>query len=217
MPQKIWILERASGTLVQAVFHEEVNTKQLVEAERQWKPFRTAVKKRLLDAGIAESEIGRRLPQHAHWDWALKSKCLEGDPLALQCYGIKLNREWQGLAIVELFSTHVTQLEPDTGKPLVYVEFLESAPWNLKDMVDEPRYGLIGVRLVEAAIRLRMSEGFKGRLGLYALPQAEGFYRKCGMVCVEGMALRGMNLFALTREAASAFLEGGHNVNRNEQ
>ena len=215
MPQGILILDRTSGDFVQAVFHEEVKTHQLIEAEQQWKPHRIAVTQRLLAAGVPKSEIARKSPQHVHWDWALKSKCLEGDPLALRCYGIELNGDWQGLAIVDL-SMHVAHLEPDAGKPLVYVVFLESAPWNLRNMVDEPRYGRIGVRLIEAAIRLSMSEDFKGRVGLYALPQAEGFYRKCGMVCVEGMAYRGMNLFELTRDAAAAFLEGGSNVNTNE-
>jgi len=214
MPQKIQILERETGELVQATFHEEVNGSQLAEAEAQWKPFRVAAKKRLLDAGKTELEARYQL-QHAHWDWALKSEILEGDPLALRCYGIEMNGEWQGLAIVEL-SMHVAQVEPDKGKPLVYVEFLESAPWNLKDMVDEPRYGLIGARLMEAAIRLSLSEDFKGRVGLYALPQAERFYRKCGMVCVEGMTHCGMDLFELTQDAAVAFLEGGYNVNKNE-
>lgn len=216
MPQEILILEKASGRFIPAVFHEEVNRSQLIEAEGQWSPSRMAAKQRLLDAGKSEQEIAHHLLQHAHWDWALKSRCLEGDPLALRCYGIELDGEWQGLAIIDL-SMHVAQLEPDKGRPLVYVEFLESAPWNLKDMVETPRFGLIGVRLVEAAVRISVAEGFKGRLGLYSLSKAERFYRKCGMVCVKGMEHRGMNLFEFTKTAASAFLEGGCHVNKNEQ
>jgi len=104
---------------------------------------------------------------------------------------------------------HYAEFEPDRGKPLVCVEFLEVAPWNLRDMVEHPRFGLIGVRLMEAGIRLSISEGFHGRVGLLALPQAEGFYERIGMVRIEEAGRHGMAWYELTRAAATAFLEGG--------
>jgi hypothetical protein len=217
MSQDVLILEKKKNCWVSATFHEKVGVKQLIEAEQQWKPFRIAAKQRLLDAGKTEKEVKSCLLQHSHWDWALKSQSLEDDLLALQAFGIELGGKWQGLALAEVFSMHSAHLAPDQGKPLVYIEFLESAPWNQKNMVDEPRYGSIGWRLIEAAIRLSISEGFKGRVGLYALPQADAFYRKCGMVWVEGCVKCGMRLFELTQEAAKAFLEGGRYVNKNEQ
>ena len=33
------------------------------------------------------------------------------------------------------------RLDPDAGKPLVYIDYLESAPWNLATIVDAPLYG----------------------------------------------------------------------------
>ena len=105
---------------------------------------------------------------------------------------------------------HRVQIEPDLGKSLVYVEFLETAPWNLKDFVEEPLYGLIGIRLMEATIRLSEAEEFRGRVGLLALPQAEKFYEeKVGMVLVKGAGSQNMEYYELTQKAAKAFLEGG--------
>ena len=95
MPQKIRILERASGNYVEAQFHEQVSVAQLVQAEGQWKRYRIAAKNRLLAAGRTERDIGGMLPQHLHWDWALKSACLNGDPLGLQCHGIEIDGAWQ--------------------------------------------------------------------------------------------------------------------------
>jgi hypothetical protein len=52
-------------------------------------------------------------------------------------------------------------------------------------LTDTPRFGGIGVRLIEAAVRLSIDEGFQGRVGLHSLPQAEAFYRgPCRMACL---------------------------------
>ncbi len=208
MPQEIGILEKKTGKFVSAMFHDQMLIEQLCEAERQWQPYRIEAKQRLLNAGVTEKEIAMFHLQHAHWNWALKSGWFVEDPLGLRCFGIEVNGQWQGLVMIEL-ARHSAELEPDKGKPLVYVEFLETAPWNNKDMVDEPKYGLIGMRLMEASIRLSFEEEFRGRVGLYALPQAEAFYRKkCGMVQIEGSLKDGMSLFELTQDAAKAFLDG---------
>lgn len=74
-------------------------------------------------------------------------------------------------------TNQVARQGSDRGKPLVYVDYLESAPWNLKDFTPEPpRYGAVGVRLIEAAVRFSQAEGFAGRVGLHSLPQSESFY-----------------------------------------
>jgi hypothetical protein len=103
-------------------------------------------------------------------------------------------------------AAHSVELVVDRGKPLVYVEYLESAPWNLKDLCDKPRYGAIGTRLIEAAVRLSIEEGFHGRVGLLALPQAEPFYEQRLMTCVSGVVRGGLKLYEMTRDNATRFL-----------
>ena len=39
------------------------------------------------------------------------------------------SEEWQG-AMLTKSGTHFSQLGEDRGKPLVYIDFLEVAPWN---------------------------------------------------------------------------------------
>lgn len=117
--------------------------------------------------------------------------------------------QWQGLAKLDS-ATKFAALPPDQNKPLVYVDYLEAAPWNLKEFTDRPRYGLVGTRLVEYAVRYSLVQGFHGRVGLFSLPQAERFYEnRCRMTRVPQVRHGPMYWFELTRENATAFLEGG--------
>jgi hypothetical protein len=204
----VLIYDRRKKDLVPATFHDNVTFDQIEEAESQWKPVRAEAIERLLDMGKTPEEV-TRLVQHAHWDWSRKAGKLLDDLLSIRCFAIERKGQWQGLAMLEL-AAHFSQIPPDRGKPLVYVDFLETAPWNLASLVDEPKYGLIGIRMIEAAIRLSKEEGFHGRVGLLALPQAEDFYEKsCGMKRVQEAGRHGMAWYELTREDASAFLKGG--------
>jgi hypothetical protein len=85
------------------------------------------------------------------------------------------------------------------------------APWNLRVLSNTPRFGGIGVRLIEAAVRLSLDEGFHGRVGLHSLPQSEAFYRDtCWMVGLGADAsYQDLPYYELTREQADEFLSGG--------
>jgi hypothetical protein len=208
MSQEILVRECSSQALVAARFHEDVSAEKLAQAESQWKPHRIAAIERLVSKGMTLREAHTRI-QHAHWNWVAKAQGLRERTLDMRSFGIEISGEWQGLMIVEL-AAHGAELGADRGKPLVYIEFLESAPWNLRETCDSPRFGLIGVRLVEAAVRLSIAEGFHGRVGLHALPQAEPFYEKrCLMKHVEGAVKHGMKLYEMTREDAVKFLGEG--------
>ncbi len=208
MDQEVLIYDRKKQGFVPAIFHDDVTASQLVEAETQWKPIRDLAVQRLRASGKTVAEI-QRLIQHAHWDWARKAGPLLAGLDAIRYFGIEVDGQWQGLVMLDLAS-QFAQLEPDRGKPLVYVEFLEVAPWNIAPLVTEPRYGIVGTRLVESAVRQSISEGFRGRIGLVALPQAQSFYeRTCGMTRVEGAGHHGMAWYEMTQKAAELFLRGG--------
>jgi hypothetical protein len=62
---------------------------------------------------------------------------------------------------------------------------LESAPWNLKQSTNTPRFIGVGTALIAEAIRIGVEAGLNGRVGLHSLPQAEGFYsHRCRMTRV---------------------------------
>jgi hypothetical protein len=87
------------------------------------------------------------------------------------------------------------RLPEQQGKPLVYIDYIEAAPWNIKQLMDpvgKPqqyrgvgKYRGVGSRLFEAAVLQSLEEDFKGRLGLHPLPGSKGFYiKECGMTPV---------------------------------
>jgi hypothetical protein len=196
----IRIVRRQDNGLVDAVLHTELSPKVLVETETEWGPIRREAARKLLIAGrIAE------VPQHFHWDWERKSQKLE--LLAYRCFGVECAGKFQGLLLVKLVGVEA-RVEPDKGKPLVYVEYLESAPWNLSTMVDTPLYGGIGPVLMQTAVRLSYDEGFHGRIGLHALPQSEKFYRDaCEMHgCGPDGSYHDLPYYEMTREIAARFV-----------
>jgi hypothetical protein len=69
------------------------------------------------------------------------------------------------------------RIQAQFGKPIVYVEFLASAPWNRPEIQKPPRYRGVGTIMVTAATELSWELGYRGRLGLHSLPAAEDFYR----------------------------------------
>jgi GNAT superfamily N-acetyltransferase len=69
---------------------------------------------------------------------------------------------------------------PDaTRDPLVYVSFLEVAPWNRRNDVGR-RYRGLGVLLLQIASSWSLEKGTNGLLGLHALPAVVPFYQKLG-------------------------------------
>lgn len=95
---------------------------------------------------------------------------------------------------------------------LVYVEYLETAPWNRKELVDgDSRLSGCGSIMLRAAIELSRAEGFHGRIGLHSLPQANGFYaNQVGMTDL-GIDKDYQNLryFEMTEKQAGEYLEKG--------
>jgi hypothetical protein len=121
----------------------------------------------------------------------------------------------QGLLMVTV-AGKVARLPPDDGKPLVYIDYLESAPWNVIPLVAEPQFSGIGMVLMHAAVQLSYDEGFHGRIGLHTLDQSEVFYRnKCGMQgCGPDPSYHGLPYYEMTREIAARFTSntGGDGV-----
>ncbi len=59
------------------------------------------------------------------------------------------------------------------------MDYLAAAPWNINS---PPHFKRCGTLLIKQAIQESASQGWEGRFALHSLPQAEDFYRKCGMI-----------------------------------
>lgn len=185
--------------------HDEVSADELIAIHEAWKPIRDQTVARLRRRAAPRHEF----PQHAHWDWSVKADQLR--LLATRVFAIECDEEWQGV-IMTSTAGYSARLPPDRGKPLVYVKYVESAPWNLPQFVDAPRFGGIGTRLLEAAVRLSVDEDFRGRVGLHSLPNpaTESFYARCGMTRVSiDPQVENLPYYEMTRERATLFLSGG--------
>jgi hypothetical protein len=195
----IQIVRNQDRALTAAVLQTDLAPSALFEAEKEWGPIRREAARKLHRAGRI-----KEIPQHFRWDWGAKAQKLKF--LAYRCLGIECAKKLQGLLMVMVAGKNA-RLDPDAGKPLVYIDYLETAPWNLAVMVDVPEYSGIGMVLMRTAVQLSHDEGFHGRIGLHALPQAEEFYRdKCGMQgCGLDQAYQNLPYYEMTREDAARF------------
>lgn len=175
--EMIQIIRRSDEAAVEAQLLSNLNPTDLLLIERQWESHWQMVHQRLLAAGVDR----RSWPQSLHWNWRSKVHLL--GQLAIGGYGIVQAGEWQAVCLVDCVS-YSSRLPGHLGKPLVYLDFIETAPWNwnISELGQVGLYGACGMILFDRVIQRSEDEGFRGRVGLHALPQAERFYQdKCGM------------------------------------
>ena len=169
MTRPVWIWQGADREPVEATLHEQLTAVDFARAERDWAPVRVDATIRILERGGDQSE----LPENFHWTWAQKAFRLRHP--AYRGLGIGHGEQMQGLMLLCL-EGKTSRLLPHAGRPLVYIDYLEAAPWNSRGYTAEPVYRGIGTALVMAAVRLSVQLGYEGRVGLHSLPQSEGFY-----------------------------------------
>jgi hypothetical protein len=164
--------------------------------------------KKMVQSGSPQDLI----PGHFHWDWTGKEADLR--LLAFCFFGLSARGKLQGLMKLESAGKS-GRIPSQKGKPLIYVDYLETAPWNIKPLMRalgrSQELAAVGTRLIEAAVRKSLEEGFKGRLGLHSLTTSERFYLDvCGMTAVGRDPLK-QNLlwYEFTPEQADRFLKEG--------
>lgn len=190
--RSVVFLRDQRGELVEALLADGIAEQHLVDVEERWRPM------------LEASRASRRRLEHAHWNWRAKMAAIR-TLLAYRSFAVEQAGVTQGLMSVS--TTESARLADQKGKPLIYVEYLEVAPWNLRQVVAEPRLVGVGTVLLAAAITLSMEEGFRGRIGLHSLPQSETFYHRCGLEAL-GLdpAKESLCYFEMTADAALRFL-----------
>ncbi len=95
------------------------------------------------------------------------------------------------------------------GGSVLYVDFLEVAPWNLT----HPRqYSGCGTQLLAEAVRVSWAMGLGGGIGLHAINTAVGYYRQLGMTDLGDQPYYGSSLlpyFEFTPPQAAAWYTQG--------
>jgi len=153
-----------------------INSNSMDSIERLWGPAR-------VELASAMSAAGEHL-ESQHWRW--HNKALQYPPEWHCLVAIECEKQVQGLMALN------TLLRPSILSPggwVVYVDYVEKAPWNFRVPSNRnlpasktPRFAGIGPLLIAEAIRMSIGKTASGRVGLHALPEAESFYSsRCGM------------------------------------
>lgn len=205
---EVHLLDVASGEPVAAELWDAITEEQLADWEGEWVPELFRAMQRLRRAGVERAHW----PQSRHWDWRRKVGVLQG-MLANPGFSIVCNGLTQGMMIVDTVK-HRGRLDGQNGQHLVYVEFVENAPWNRPELFDPPRYRGVGSILIRAAVALSEELEFHGRIGLHSLPQANGFYANtCGMTDLGADPdHEGLRYFEMSPENAQAFIAKGRSI-----
>ena len=82
-------------------------------------------------------------------------------------------------ALMKVRDGHVVRCDANPRASLVYVGFLEVAPWNNPSIGNRLFAGL-GPTLLRVACDLSLTWGCRGRIGLHSVPSAEAFHRRLG-------------------------------------
>lgn len=189
---EVFLRHGVSGQLVKAELHDTILQRHLDDHRDHWNPLI-----------VAQGE------QHGHWDWEKKWSHYSAQ-LSYQSFAIECNGQTQGLMIVNTMKR--CRIRQQANMHLVYVEYLEAAPWNRRDIPRCVRYRGVGTVLIAAAIQLSIDEENHGRIGLHSLPQADTFYRqKCGMTDLGPDVLYSpktpLRYFEMTKAQAAAFIQ----------
>mgnify|MGYP002779065014 CR=1 FL=1 len=202
----IYLFDVARDAAAPAELLHAITERQLADWEAEWVPELFKAVQRLHRAGVE-----RRLwPESRHWNWRKKTTVLQG-MLAHPGFSVVCDGVTQGMMILDTTMKRC-RIEGQRGKNLVYVEFVENAPWNRRELFDPPRYRGVGSVLIRAAVALSQHEEFRGRIGLHSLPQANGFYANtCGMTDLgQDPDCQNLRYFEMTPEQAEAFIAKGN-------
>ena len=193
----------AEGKLVAGTLCIGITEQNLAHYEQKWLPEllnrrREAPKLRAAGHDIAVVE-------DAHWDWAKKLLREHRAPLGFRSCALEVAGETEGLMQVEL-ATHRSRANKNLN--LAYVDYISIAPWNRPWPGQPPRFRGIGSILLREAVRTSLDAGFRGRIGLHALPGAVTWYRDKLKMKAFGADpdYQELHYFEFTEEQAKSFV-----------
>lgn len=174
MTRPSWIVDGRVQPLavVPATIVGILSPMRLHEIEAAWSPAREAL--------VAARKASGTSMEHGHWDWIRKAPALQQG--SIRVFGLECENWTQGLLAV---ADRLRDSAVLPGRKVLYLDYLEAAPWNLAAEGHPPRYFGVGTALIAEAVCLSTEMGLGGRVGLHSLPQAERFYeQRCGMTRV---------------------------------
>ena len=204
-PSHRYLFDVRAGNLVDAQIFDKITALDIADWKATWKPQIDEVV-----AGLVKKGVARHLwPQSHHWDW--DNKAPSPGVIYERGYAIRCQSRLQGLMVVNSVSGRC-RISEQKGADCLYVEFIESAPWNQPQYTSNPLFTLVGSVLIAAAIHQSIDDGFGGRFALHSLPQSNEWYAdRLGMIDLgpDPDRYQGrLNYFEATTEVAEKILNG---------
>ena len=138
--RRVWLIDNrvVERPNMSADLYRGLPAQIIDDIETGWATAREVAAQTAMAAGLNPLE-------HEHWNWRNKVESVEDGRhllVAVECEG-----EWQGLMAVARL--------PRSGRLgggwVVYVDYLETAPWNLKSAAVSPRFKAVGMALLADA------------------------------------------------------------------
>jgi hypothetical protein len=193
----------AANTFTAAELWDAITDVQVSDWEKLWKPGAQDLRRQIRELDLdPDAKVVT-----SYWNWDEKAEAIDG-LLSSAAFSVVAEGVTQGMMILDYLPS--CQLPEQKGKPLVYVSYVEVAPWNQTPVASiVPRFTGVGSLLMRAAIEASRANEFAGRVGLHSLQRSESWYRdKCGMTDL-GQQRHGLRYFEMTPEQADAFTAPG--------
>ncbi len=155
----VTIQRRSDQSMVEATLLRGMVSSDLLVVESEWAVERSQMMQLMLKAGIARDQW----PESLHWDWRGKAPILKS--LAVTGFGVTCEQRFQGVMLTQT-APHQAKLPRDKGKPPVYVDFIEAAPWNwvIPETNQPGKYRMIGSELLWSAVKQSHEECHKSQV-----------------------------------------------------
>lgn len=163
------------GKNVSALLTERVSGAYALRGHETWEDYRQA-------AMEAAREGEAYVEPKVLWNWSAIHK--KFNRLLPHClFGVECGDQVQGFMLTES-DKHRCRLPDQDRKAIVYIQSVQTAPWNDIRLGGKRRYRGVGLVMLSAAIAQSRELGFKGRIGLHAIGSAESFYERHGLACL---------------------------------
>lgn len=197
---RVLLRDRQQDTFVEALLLERIDVDYALRADNAWLTFLAIAKAQATAANRPYED-----PEYSHWRWEQKVRAT-AHLLSMPTIGVECAGQVQGLLML-LTDGQVCRLRDQLNQPLVYVTFVAAAPWNLAEVVPEPRYSGVGTVLLRFAVQTSLDLGFKGRIGLHSLPRAETWYERYQLHCLgPDAAHQNLKYYEMTPSQAADFI-----------
>ena len=209
---RVFLFNRATRQYDDAELFRGLDSKNLAHIEGRWRPM---FEMRRREAKASRQSLAEVNAEDAHWEWGKKALVALNDPLLFDFFVLECGGGTQAIMMTRKGGPDCFSRHPEHQRaPLIYVEFLATAPWNRPKLVAEPTYKGSGRVLIGTAVSLSMEEEFGGRVGLHSLPGAEVFYRDAIRMTDLGTdsegVHKGLRYFELSSGDAATFLSVQH-------